>query len=381
MRISRLKLRNWKNFRNVDLSELPEIVYVVGPNASGKSNLLDAMNFLRDMANPVDGGLLQAVRRRGGMRKIRCLHARVDADMEIEIDLSDDEHIMWTYNLAFNSQPGSEDPLVVREIATRHCKNGGPKTIFKTGETSNGVLQISNGGSMANNGVKRLVDFFSEIEHFHVIPQLVRFGDQIGGKLMNNDPFGQNFIEKMFLESHAAKKAKIQRIEKSLKSLLPQIQKFNLIMDKKSGKPHLVVKLKGHEGNGMILQEDQLSDGTIRLISMLWICSGLSSHAVIIEDPELFLNDGVMNDFSAFFGKSMWESKNRGQLFVSTHNSALLSNPGINPYGVVVVRTSQKDSKAEKMNRHEWKVIDAGLSASDGALQSVERASRIDLGL
>jgi recombinational DNA repair ATPase RecF len=38
MIISRLILKNWKNFKDVDL-EMEERVFIVGANASGKSNL------------------------------------------------------------------------------------------------------------------------------------------------------------------------------------------------------------------------------------------------------------------------------------------------------------------------------------------------------
>ncbi|MDP8314874.1 MAG: AAA family ATPase [Candidatus Celaenobacter antarcticus] len=40
MIVSRLILKNWRNFRNVDVN-LRERQFLVGPNASGKSNLLE----------------------------------------------------------------------------------------------------------------------------------------------------------------------------------------------------------------------------------------------------------------------------------------------------------------------------------------------------
>jgi hypothetical protein len=51
MRLSRLLLENWRNFQKVDVA-LRERMFIVGPNASGKSNLLDAFRFLRDIADP-----------------------------------------------------------------------------------------------------------------------------------------------------------------------------------------------------------------------------------------------------------------------------------------------------------------------------------------
>lgn len=53
MYFTRLKLKNWRNFVSVDLA-LGERLFITGPNASGKSNLLDAFRFLRDIAK--DGG-------------------------------------------------------------------------------------------------------------------------------------------------------------------------------------------------------------------------------------------------------------------------------------------------------------------------------------
>lgn len=49
LRFTRLRLENWRNFRQVDV-ELAGRVFLVGPNASGKSNFLDAFRFLHDIA-------------------------------------------------------------------------------------------------------------------------------------------------------------------------------------------------------------------------------------------------------------------------------------------------------------------------------------------
>ena len=64
MRFTRLKLENWRNFLTVDV-QLQRRVFLVGPNASGKSNVLDALRFLRDIADPQGGGFLAAVTKRG----------------------------------------------------------------------------------------------------------------------------------------------------------------------------------------------------------------------------------------------------------------------------------------------------------------------------
>ena len=87
MIISRLILKNWRNFQNVDVP-LQERIILVGPNASGKSNLLDVFRFLRDIAKD-GGGLQKAVADRGRLPKIRCLSARRSSNVEVEIHLAE----------------------------------------------------------------------------------------------------------------------------------------------------------------------------------------------------------------------------------------------------------------------------------------------------
>ena len=48
MIINRLIVKNWRNFREINV-ELSARQFMVGPNASGKSNLLDIFRFLRDI--------------------------------------------------------------------------------------------------------------------------------------------------------------------------------------------------------------------------------------------------------------------------------------------------------------------------------------------
>ena len=76
LRFRRLRLRNWKNFRQADVP-LGDRLFLVGANAAGKSNFLDAFRFLRDVARS-GGGFESAVRdpRRGGVSGVRCLAAR-----------------------------------------------------------------------------------------------------------------------------------------------------------------------------------------------------------------------------------------------------------------------------------------------------------------
>src|ERR1700720_4470580 len=105
MIISTLGLRNWRNFREVEV-HLTERVFLIGPNASGKSNLLDALRFLRDIAKEGGGGLQNAIARRGGLSKIRCLAARQSSDVGITVELSENGGgALWKYEIGITQEP------------------------------------------------------------------------------------------------------------------------------------------------------------------------------------------------------------------------------------------------------------------------------------
>ena len=71
--MTRLELQAWRNFSRQTDIQLGGRAFFIGPNASGKSNILDALRFLRDVAGE---GLQGAVAVRGGMSEIRSLHTR-----------------------------------------------------------------------------------------------------------------------------------------------------------------------------------------------------------------------------------------------------------------------------------------------------------------
>jgi putative AbiEii toxin of type IV toxin-antitoxin system len=85
LRFGRVRLENWRNFGSVDV-DLAQRVFLVGPNASGKSNFLDAFRFLHDIV-AVGGGLEEAVRKRQGISKLRSLYARKVSDILISVDV------------------------------------------------------------------------------------------------------------------------------------------------------------------------------------------------------------------------------------------------------------------------------------------------------
>ena len=82
MRVTKLTLHNFKSFKDVTIPFRPFNV-VIGGNASGKSNLVQAFQFLKDIA---DHGLENAVSLQGGAEFLRNMDAGPDEPVRISVE-------------------------------------------------------------------------------------------------------------------------------------------------------------------------------------------------------------------------------------------------------------------------------------------------------
>src|SRR5215469_5947631 len=116
-RFKQLSIENWRNFAKVDVA-LQRRVFLVGPNAAGKSNLLDVFRFLRDIVS-VGGGFQQAVTKRGGVSSLRSLVARRYSDIAIRVQIGDEDFTdqAWEYELHF-SQDNLRQPTIKKELVS-----------------------------------------------------------------------------------------------------------------------------------------------------------------------------------------------------------------------------------------------------------------------
>ena len=48
MHIESIEIKNYRSFRRITLSDLPQMAVIVGANGSGKSSLFDVLSFLKD---------------------------------------------------------------------------------------------------------------------------------------------------------------------------------------------------------------------------------------------------------------------------------------------------------------------------------------------
>ena len=358
MIITRLKLENWRNFTDVDIP-LIDRAFIIGPNASGKSNLLDAIRFLRDVAKREGGGLQVAVRRRGGVRQMRSLAAHSGSGVSIEVHLTNDEDepTEWTYRLAFGvERSGNHRILVHKETVERNGKRllHRPDADDKNDVerlTATALEQIN-----VNRPFREISDFFNEITYLHLVPQMVRHGAEIGGNRLENNPFGQGFLERIANTNSNTRKSRLNKIANALSHIVPQLEGISFERDT-SGQPHLKARFHNWRANDVWQREDQFSDGTLRLIGLFWSLLDRGG-LLLLEEPEISLNrDIILRLAGLIYSLSRPTRRRRDgerhserrQVILTTHSSDLLCDQGIDGWEVFYITPGQDGSTVNVM--------------------------------
>jgi predicted ATPase len=318
MRFRKLRLKNWKNFEDTGEVEIPDRLFLVGPNASGKSNFLDAFRFLHDLT----ASFQEAVARRGGVGALRCLAARRYPDIELRAELEAQEGKRWTYEVAFN-QDKQRLPLLKREFVALNGQTLLDRPNDDDRADPDRLTQTYLEQVNVNREFRDLATFFASIRYLHIVPQLVREPDRSVGR--THDPFGGDFLEQVAKTPERTRQSRLGRIKAALQVAIPQLQEIELWRDAR-GTPHLRGKYEHWRARGAWQTEGQFSDGTLRLMGILWAVMD-GQGPLLLEEPELSLHPGVVRVLPQMLARA--QRRTGRQVFLSTHSPDLLNDEGI----------------------------------------------------
>jgi predicted ATPase len=365
-------MKNWRNFRSVDVS-LGRRIFLIGPNASGKSNFLDAFRFLRDIAKSEGGGLHRAVTLRGGISRIRCLAARKDPEVKIEVHLaeSSDQQPVWKYAIGIQQESrGSRQTYLTHEKVWK-CDElilDRPDDDDKRDELR---LRQTHLEQINSNALFReIATFFESIYYLHLVPQILRHPETFAGQAGKEDPFGINFLERVVQTSEKTRRSRLKKIEKALQSTVPQLEQLTDTRDDR-GVPHLEAIYKHWRPNAGKQSEEEFSDGTLRLIALLW--SLLESGSLLmLEEPELSLHSAVIRKLPGLIWRL--QQKKKRQIIISTHSPDLLHDKGIGGEEVLLLFPHDEGTQVKPASsiKEVRDLLESGLSVAEAALPKTE---------
>ncbi len=337
-RFTRIQVENWRNFGRIDVP-LQRRAFVVGPNASGKSNFLDLFRFVHDIVS-VGRGFEQAVQVRGGVSSLRSLVARRYSDISISVAIGIDERpSIWTYEIRFN-QDNLQRPVIKHE----RVLFGDQQLLLRPDEhdvadperlTQTYLQQVN-----VNRDFRQIAEFFASVRYLHIVPQLVREPDRSVGH--KDDPYGGDFLEQIARTSDRTQVSRLARIQDALKVAVPQLEALELTRDNVKGTPHLRGKYQHWRPQGAWQTEEQFSDGTLRLLGLLWATLD-GTGPLLLEEPELSLHPEVIRYIPQMFARI--QRRSGRQVIATTHSTELLRE-GVGLDEVVLLEPSREGTSA-----------------------------------
>lgn len=342
MKIESIRLKNFKVFRDVHLTNIPSFLVVVGANGSGKSTLFDVFGFLHDC---LKGTVRQALDSRGRFREVLSRDATEETiliEIQYRMFISGIERLV-TYSLEICERSGA--PFIQREILRyKRGRYGSPFRFldFTNGEgfaitneedfrTSDEELdreyQKVAPDTLAIKGLgqferfKAATAFRQLIESWHVSDfhiNAARGRKEAVGDAEHLSETGDNLplVARYLFEQHPKAFSNI------LRTIAERVPGVAGVEPKLMDDGYLTLRFKDGSFKTPFLDR-YVSDGTIKMFAYLVLLHDPNPHPLLcVEEPENQLYPTLMPELAEEF--RLYANRG-GQVLVSTHSPDFLN--------------------------------------------------------
>lgn len=342
MHIERIRIRNFRAFKDVDMQNIPRLAILVGANGTGKSTLFSVFGFLRDAMNT---NVSVALSKLGGSRGFHQVRSR-NADSAIEIEIKyrvASGKPLATYSLAIGEK--GNKPVVEREILRyRRFSHGKPWHFldFRKGhgfavtneaEDVEDETQLDRDEQALKSPDLLAIKGLAQFERFPAVVAL--------GELIERWHVSDFHISRARPEQEAGYAEHLSREGENLSLVIEYLHTehpavFSRIMEKLKtrvpGISHVEAKLT-EEGRILLRFQDgafeapflarYVSDGTIKMLAYLTLLYDPEPHPLLcVEEPENQLYPTLLWELAEEFRAY---AQRGGQVFISTHSPDFLN--------------------------------------------------------
>ena len=335
--IKRVRIKNYRSLGDVEV-ELGPLTVLVGPNASGKSNFVDALKFISDALNT---RLEVAIVNRRGFSQLSRYRARVlRLELLMEIRYRRAEPVPAEYAVELDA---SEDADAGFRVRREVCKIGseGDLAEYETyeGEWRKEPVEPERDAArrrfprplpdapqdeLALRSSRLFLPFYRVERHlqgirsYTVFPESLR-ADQAYRPALLLDEAGTN-LASVLKEQFSKESISRIRLINALSSIVESTSGFEI----QTAGDRLVIKVSHYQPGGRAHAFDAAveSDGTLRVLALLAaLYQKRRPSLTIIEEPELHLQPGAM----AVLADVLREASLRGQILVTTQSADLMN--------------------------------------------------------
>nr|VFJ62652.1 MAG: Predicted ATPase [Candidatus Kentron sp. FW] len=311
MKIKQFHVENYLSLRDIRIPFRP-LTVLVGPNASGKSNVLSALGLC--------GALMVKKDLPSKNNLLEWFWASADTDRLRFYIESEDETSFINYEIALQTADPRlhSEELRINDSPVISLKNGageigdedgGNKMIYSSGE-----LALKSAGAYGKKPItKKFSEFLKELEFYDFDLDMIKAGlDMESGIPSKLDSRGL-LLTRLLYGWHEARKDRFQSVNDWLGKYL------NFSLDILKEKEELGL----NEGYGKSIPLAMASDGTLRLLAYYTLLNQEELPPFIaIEEPERSLHPAALQEVAALLQRL----SERTQVVITTHSSQLLDS-------------------------------------------------------
>jgi predicted ATPase len=321
------KIKNFKSLGDVDLN-FRDLTILVGANASGKSNCLEALRFLSRLLKDQELPSLKymdSILRMGGKQIFYQILIEDDEDNNDKIEYK------LVLSISENNTLINKEYLLVNEIEVINIIDGQGTVNDENGENSlpyefseGDGLTLADVGKYGNKPItKKLASYIKDWKFYDVDPDSVRIHSRINKlnmiyKSLQHDEripsldTDASQVEEVLQYWARRDKSKFDEVSQELYECLNI--RLNLVEDVEQ--PIQVI-----EEDGKKIALSNMSDGTLRLIAyFIMLYQSDIPTLISIEEPERNFHPGILQDIASMIKKL----SKRTQVIFTTHSSQLL---------------------------------------------------------
>ncbi|MBK1703728.1 AAA family ATPase [Halochromatium glycolicum] len=343
MRIASIRLKNFKNFRDACIDDIPRLCVIVGANGSGKSTLFDVFGFLKDC---LTFNVRQALQARGGFNEVISRnvdpHESIEIELRFRMEIAGIERLV-TYFLEIGLD--ERKPVVRREILRyKRGRYGSPFHFidFANGSgsavtneedfdkqddaleremqtVSRDALAIKGLGQFerfkAANSLRQLLENW-HVSDFHI--NLARGSKDVIGESNHLSVTGDNLqlVARNLFENAPDVFRKIVSV---MQHRVPGVSDVEPILTEDG---RLVLRFQDESSTDPFIDR-YVSDGTIKMFAYLVLLYDPDPHPLLcVEEPENQLYPTLLWELAEEFRAY---AEQGGQVFVSTHSPDFLN--------------------------------------------------------
>lgn len=339
MQIESIGIKNYRCFRDVKLSDLPQMSVVVGANGSGKSTLFDIFTFLKDALTQ---NAATAVARRGGFREL--VSRDTQGPIEIEVKFRREKNApLVTYILRIDEDNGRV--VVERETLSYRRGRYGRPWLFVDFQRGRGMAitnesvygqedavenreeyALDDPSILAIKGLGQfrafqvVSEFRSLIENWHISDFHIAYARPSSevGYAEHLSTRGDNVaqVAQFLYENHR------REFDRVLEAMNRRVPGVSGVEAKPTEDGRLVLRFQDGSFKDPFIAR-YVSDGTIKMFAYLVLLYDPAPHPLLaVEEPENQLYPQLLYELIEEFRAY---AQRGGQVFVSTHSPDFLN--------------------------------------------------------